>query len=155
MLRCEKKLAVVLLALAPGCGDKSGTASGIVDASSQGVDAVADVSPDLGFPPPPPIDPSTPVDMLTSAQKGALCDWEYTGSGEEYGGVLDCGDAGKEFLAIRDDCIRGLAACPNVTVAQFETCINVDFRTHGCAFVLNLPECAPIQQGDYNCPDGN
>jgi hypothetical protein len=163
--RSTRGASTMLLIVLTACGASEPSSSGrsssgaeaIPDGSALGSEtALVDAPADAGFPPPPPIDPNTPVDMLTTAQKGALCDWQYAGTGENYGEVLDCGDAGREFLAIRVDCIDvEFSLCPNVTVAQFEACVNVLFLTHGCGFLLNVPECAPLREVDYDCPDGS
>jgi hypothetical protein len=90
-------------------------------------------SPVDAYLPPPPINPATALSSLTEAQKEALCDWQASGTGG-YQQRLDCGSAGEVFTGTQKECIEldFYGVCPDVTVAQFEACVNVLFLSGGC-----------------------
>jgi len=91
----------------------------------------------------PAIDPNTPIDNLSDAQKGQLCDWETNELGG-YGFTMDCGNS----ISIANpktqaECISTqLKFNCTVTVGQLETCTLAMAPSHGC--IAPNAECRPL-----------
>ena len=91
----------------------------------------------------PAIDASAPVNALTDAQKGALCDWLSAELGG-YGVSTDCGHGTSVANAMSQaQCIstRLTFRC-TITVGQLETCIEAEAPSLGCNFPM--PQCTPL-----------
>ena len=91
----------------------------------------------------PAIDPSTPIDSLTDAQKAQLCDWETNELGG-YGFTMDCGNSiSVANPKTQAECISTeLKFNCTVTVGQLETCTLAMAPSHGC--VDPIAECRPL-----------
>jgi hypothetical protein len=93
----------------------------------------------------PPIDPTLAMAGLDDAQLGEICDWMYSLLGG-YGQVVQCPPNGTMTNeADRAACVAdhsySSAGC-DLTVEQFETCIQAEAPTKACD--TPEPQCTPV-----------
>lgn len=118
---------------APGSGGNKGT--GGLGAVGTGGSASSGDSTGGGAAGAPDIPGDAKLDNLTSAQKGALCDW-YVGLLGGYGVENACSAVTSvQNYDNQAQCVQGGLNfdCPILTVGQFETCALAQVPSHGCA----------------------
>lgn len=77
---------------------------------------------------------------LTTAEKGALCDWAAARFGG-YGMTIDCGNGtGIASHPSQQVCIDSLPASCGATVAEYEQCVS----DASCQTGTFPPSCAPL-----------
>jgi hypothetical protein len=93
----------------------------------------------------PAIDPSLPFLQLTLSQEQELCDWENNALGG-YGTTYQCPNSGIQVTTdtSQKSCV-GAQFTPScqVTVGQFEACIEYGIPTRGCDRSQSL--CQQVQ----------
>jgi hypothetical protein len=118
------------------------TTTGSTGSGSGGAAGEGGTTPPDGSPGLPPIDPQTPLDSLTNAQRAMLCDWMIVALGG-YGAMIDCGISTRQNYADQASCVASafMYRCP-VTVGQYETCIIAQEPDHACSFPFD--QCHPL-----------
>jgi len=86
------------------------------------------------------LEKSRPWSGLTTAEKGALCDW-VAGKFGGYGMTIDCGNGtGIASNSSQQGCIDSVPASCGATVAEYEQCAN----DATCETGPFPPSCAPL-----------
>jgi hypothetical protein len=127
-----------------GASSSTGSGSTTTGSTGSGGGAAGEggTTPPDGSPGLPAIDPATPLDSLTNAQRAMLCDWMNAALGG-YGAMIDCGISMRQNYLDQASCVATafMYRCP-VTVGQYETCISAQEPDHACSFPFD--QCHPL-----------